>query len=138
MGGLDFINNYKEITLSNNAKLCKPAKIKITYSDTDDDDTVDGTTIPETTLIVYRYDEMDGKWEPLPGQIIDRHNNIINANAPAFSIFGMAGTPAYTGGTSTGSSGHEAWYKPWSACGLLGLEAILFIFILIRLRRKTT
>ncbi len=50
-----------------------------------------------------------------------------------------ASTLSEVGGILTGSSGHDrnkAWYKPWSACGLLGLEALLFLFIIGFLRRR--
>jgi hypothetical protein len=104
-GGLCFIDAYQEITLSNGTILIKPARVSLSYPDADNNGIVDGTTIPEATLIIYRYDEVDGKWEPLPNQIIEPDNNIISGLAPDFSIFGIAGTPVPGGEILTGSSG---------------------------------
>ncbi|GAI46413.1 unnamed protein product, partial [marine sediment metagenome] len=84
---------------------------------------------PELTLVIYRYDSADGKWEPLTGQIIDPDNNMIMADAPAFSIFGTAGIP--TGSTgSSGKGGGGGW------CGYIGLEPLILIGIIRFLRRR--
>lgn len=145
-GGLSFTHNYRDVTLSGGVTLQKPARISISYDDADDNGTVDGTTIPETTLIMYRYDAADRKWEPLPGQIADSDNNTICACTPGFSTFGLAGIPQVPAGEEiiTGSSGSapggHTSNQPWCKCGCIGLETLVFIFIMRLLflsRRKT-
>ncbi|GAG06923.1 unnamed protein product, partial [marine sediment metagenome] len=145
-GNLSFTLNYRDITLSGGVMLQKPARISITYDDADDDGLVDGTTIPETTLIMYRYDAADGKWEPLPGQIADSDNNTISASTPGFSTFGLAGIPKFPEDAEiiTGSSNSapvRSSHRGGSRCGCIGLESLLLLglarlFKRHRLRRK--
>ncbi|MBI4835325.1 MAG: PKD domain-containing protein [Planctomycetes bacterium] len=93
-GGLTFLSTYHEITLSGGYTLLKPAQIIYYYADTNNDGTVDGTTIEEETLKLYRYDATDAKWELLLSQVVVPDANIIVADTPGFSVFGAAGTAA--------------------------------------------
>ncbi len=104
-GGLSFINVYRDISLDGVMTLSKPAQISIAYSDSDNDGVVNGTTISESSLIIYRYDAVDAKWEPLLNQVIDYEHNVIIGDAPALSVFGVAGTPESGLDIITGSSG---------------------------------
>jgi hypothetical protein len=98
-GGLSFLSVYHEITLSASTILQKPAQIIYYYADANNDGIVDGTTIEEETLKLYRYDATDSKWELLLNQVVVPDANIIVADTPGFSVFGAAGT------ASSGSSG---------------------------------
>lgn len=136
-GGLTFINNYRGITLSGGVTLQKPVQVSIPYDDDDNDGTVDGTTIPESTLIMYRYDSADGKWEPLLNQIIEPDNNTVSVASPGVGTFGISGKAVQGGGSGSSGSSH---HKPWYRCGSIGLEALALVFImkllLARRRRR--
>jgi hypothetical protein len=83
VGGLEVDFDSGQSMLANHQK----ADILISYADADDDGIVDGTTIPETDLVLYHYDPVDDKFERLEDQAIATGNNLVRARTHHFSSF---------------------------------------------------
>lgn len=88
--------SYGSVNLSAGA-LAAPAVVRLYYADTDSDGTVDGTSVSETSVRIFRFNTSTGAWMPLADQTVNPSENWVEGVTHSFSDFGV-------GGTSTGSS----------------------------------
>ncbi len=64
------------------------AEVVISYSDFDQDGIVDGTSLNENFLRLYRFDDSEGIWVESPSSV-DARLNKVSGNAAQLSIFGL-------------------------------------------------
>lgn len=69
--------------------------LEVKYKDKDNDGFVDGTSIPETNLVIDYFDDSMGRWMPLDTER-DKTNNILKAKIKHFCQHGINNYNTYT------------------------------------------
>ncbi|UCD83771.1 MAG: hypothetical protein JSU92_10810 [Deltaproteobacteria bacterium] len=64
------------------------AEVIISYSDSDQDGIVDGTSLNENFLRLYRFDDSEGIWVESPSSV-DARLNKVSGNTAQLSVFGL-------------------------------------------------
>jgi PKD repeat protein len=110
VAGLTSAERNVQFSFDSGATPQRPITIRMPYADTNDDGTVDGTSIDEDDLEVHWYDTSAGKWKRTLRWNVDKKNNFVEAETAHLTDFGIfanvvvsAVTPA--GGVSAGGGG---------------------------------
>jgi PKD repeat protein len=108
------IGIFRSIDLTGDPTLQRSIEIRLSYSDTDSNGIVDGTSIQETALKVWYFDEAASKWKQVFAYSVNTADNYVScevAHLTDFGVFGSApgsvsstGSSSALGGTSGGGS----------------------------------
>lgn len=91
-GGMSSIDENRKVSIEGAPSLTKPVEITIPYDDTNDDGFVDGTSIAESTLVAYWYDEVSGEWRRPLSCEVQKDNNKIKIKTYHLTEFGLFGS----------------------------------------------
>ena len=126
--GLNFLQgHFRRINFDGGLEnLFLPSRVTFYVSDEDDDGMVDGQPFAKSTLKVYRFNPLLKAWQPLGEQVLQPQEDLVRASLQALGDVGIAAE--FDGSRAPGDTSSD--------CGLLGVEALLFLALLRRLRAR--
>ena len=86
------INANRRVSLENDPELSQMLTITIPYPDADQNGIVDGTVVPELTLVVHWYDPASGQWKKAFSSTVFPDDNYVQATVHHLTEFGVFGT----------------------------------------------
>lgn len=125
--GLNFVpGHFRRINFDGGLEtFSRPSRLTFYVEDKDADGLIDGGPVKKSTLKVYRFNPLLKAWQPLGEQVVQPSEDLIKASLLAVGDVGIAGEFDARPPADTSSD-----------CGLLGVEALLALALLRRVRRR--